>query len=561
MRLTHLTFSNFLSHRSLNVPIDPDTRVLLVCGDNGLGKTAVAQGIRMALLGDPERGLKHKKDMAELITEGERDGMVAVSISDDHTLDYKLNLRTGNYASSSPDLPGDPIALEPEQFLALEPKDRRKLLFKLCNIVLKPETIVQELVHQGHTLERVQSIAHTFRNGFDAAAEEARQKASEARGGWKHVAGENYGDKKALEWQAPVPDVPHDLASKDELEQIVREAEADVQRTKQTADQLRADAQAHMAAADAAQAKADLVHREQALSAAQDEWKVAAAKLEEVKQAASYKGGTTCKCPKCATLLYWNAGMELKVWEEAKPALSPPLASQQLPELQREVAQLQNKVGQLQQLVANARAADQLLQNLPAKPDPEAQRKVEIEHQQAQSRLALARADLNVLVNHDQTKQRAAERTAQAKRYHEDVLAYALLAEKITALPAQYMEAALKAIQPLLDEASAAFGTRVTLGSDMELRYGSVRYGLASDSQQWRLRAAIGYALAVIGNLGVTILDRFDTVNVPHRGPILSWLAKQTRVQVILCATLKEQPVKLPQPPFQVVWLEGKSHG
>lgn len=52
----------------------------------------------------------------------------------------------------------------------------------------------------------------------------------------------------------------------------------------------------------------------------------------------------------------------------------------------------------------------------------------------------------------------------------------------------------------------------MTLGQDMELRYGTVPYGLASESQQWRMRAAMGYALAVVGGLGMVVLDRFDVL-------------------------------------------------
>jgi hypothetical protein len=100
---------------------------------------------------------------------------------------------------------------------------------------------------------------------------------------------------------------------------------------------------------------------------------------------------------------------------------------------------------------------------------------------------------------------------------------------------------------------SNAFGKVVVVGDDMEVRYGTIAYPLASTSQQWRMRMAIGYALAVMSGLEVLVLDDFDCVEPAARGKILEWLSVMCDVQTVLCATLKAKP-DLPAP-FQVHWM------
>lgn len=92
---------------------------------------------------------------------------------------------------------------------------------------------------------------------------------------------------------------------------------------------------------------------------------------------------------------------------------------------------------------------------------------------------------------------------------------------------------------------SKAFGEEVSLYDDMELRYGAFRYGQLSESQKWRAELALGLALAPQSS-GIVLMDRFDMVQVQDRGAILQMLGAQTRAQVIIAATLKEEP-KFPE--------------
>ena len=557
MRLNHLTVSHFLNHRSLNIPVDPAARVLFVCGHNGSGKTGIAQGIRLALTGQPVRGLQYKKDIEELITQGEKDGQFSVTVetNDGKELAYRLNLKTGNYSGSSPELDGSWLSLDPEAFIALPAPERRKLLFNLAGIHLKPETIVRDLVDAGHELHRVQRITGSLRQGFDAAAKEAQSCATEARGGWKAITGETYGSTKGASWRATVPPAEN-TEPVDTLQAIVEEHRQKVDHLREVASSLRHADETHAAASSAQEAKAQLPENEAALKELVDQHTELTKEVDALRIAASYKGGTTCPCPKCGEVLFWDTVGVLKPWDEAKPKQSPPAAHAELETTRLQLSELARRIERVRDLVASGKAAVKLLENLPAQPAPGAARKAEGDFQMAQAALAVAQSDLNLATNQAQEKARAAEKTKQAAEYHADVGAFALLADAITELPGKYLKSALKGVQDLLDEASACMESAVTIGEDMDLRYGTIPYGLASDSQQWRMRAAIGYALAVVGGLGIVVLDKFDVVQVKSRGKMLGWLSSQNRVQVVLCGTLKELP-KLPEPPFQLVWLEG----
>lgn len=554
MRISHITLSHFLNHQALNLPVAADTRVLFVCGGNGQGKTALAQGIKLALTSDLVRGLKYKNQLSELVTQGEKDGLVAVTVEHDGAEStYRLNLHTGTYSGDAPALPGDALALDPEGFVALDANERRKRLFHVAGIQLKPDAIVLDLTNAGHDMERVKRIVPAFRGGFDAAVKEAQTAATEARGGWKAITGETYGSAKGEHWKATPPklDVTTPL---DKLQARVNDLKDSVARLSNEHATLRQAAQAHAAVADTQGVRDSLAKNEKALVELRTERESVAKEVDAIRAAAQYKGGTTCPCPACGVVLYWNSVGALKEWDDAKPAMPPPQAHAALQGINDQLAELDRRIQRVQQAVADGKAASKLTQNLPPEPEAGAVRTAEGKWRVAEAELAVAEGELNAAKNGAREIEQANQRTAQAKALHDDVAGFSALADAVKELPGRYLASALKATQELLDEASAAFSSPVTIGQDMELRYGTIPYPLASESQQWRMRAAVGYALAVMGGLGIVVLDRFDVLQPTARGPVLKWLAGQQRVQVVLCGTLKDAP-KLPEPPFQVAWL------
>ncbi len=555
MRISHINLSHVLNHHALNVAVQPDTRVLLVCGGNGAGKTAIAQSVKLALTGALVRGVRFKNQLSELVTLGEKDGIASVTVMDgSEEKTFRLNLRYGNYSGEAPTFTGDPLSLDPEDFIALDTNERRRTLFRMAGIKVKPEDIVQDLVKAGHALDHVQRIAPALRHGFESASSEAKTAATEARGGWKVITGETYGSTKGEHWKATPPklDVTEPV---DVLQRRVNECREALEVNRQELTDLRQAAQAHQAVADARGDYERLDKNRAALKKLDAKAAKLKKELDALRNDAQQSGGQTCACPACGVMLYWNEKGTLREWDKAKPEVDPPKAYEAMQEKEAEIAAVTRQVAKQQQAIANGEAVAKLIDNLPSEPAPGAAREAEGLVRKAESELVLLQADLDAAKGGEQAISQADERTAKAATLHAEVSGFSELATALQELPGKYIASALTGVQELLDEASEAFDHKVTIGTDMQLRYGQIPYWLASESQQWRMQAAMGYALGVIGGSGIMVLDRFDVLEPRARGPVLKWLSGQTKMQVLLCGTLKEAP-KLPEPPFQVAWLD-----
>jgi hypothetical protein len=81
----------------------------------------------------------------------------------------------------------------------------------------------------------------------------------------------------------------------------------------------------------------------------------------------------------------------------------------------------------------------------------------------------------------------------------------------------------------------------VQISDDMSINYGTRAYELCSESEQWRVNAMIGAAIASIADVGPLILDRVDVLDLPNRGRAMDWINK-IEVQVIAIGTFKALP-------------------
>lgn len=207
--------------------------------------------------------------------------------------------------------------------------------------------------------------------------------------------------------------------------------------------------------------------------------------------------------------------------------------------------------------VDEARAAKLMLERLPARPSPEELAQYEAEARELLDEQNLLAGELETARAAVGAEARAAAATENAARYHADVEAYGALSQAIEALPAKFLSDTLNEVNAALAEVSTAFAKPVTMGEDMELRYGSIPYRLASESQRWRADLALGMALA--GRTGaVVLMDRFDMVQPSDRGAILRMLGAQSKVQVFIGATLKAAPEFPEGSGIGVHWLGAK---
>lgn len=552
MRLQTFRASSYMDHRATVLEIPETARAVVVAGPNGSGKTALIDALRFILTGDLPRGLAYKKDLPSLITEGEKDGWVgATLVRDGRAAEYKISLKTGVASNPAPLGEAGALAVAPQDFMLMDANKRRRALFELYGVSLKQADIVAQLVKDGHAPERLAKVQTALGGGFDAAAKRAKELVSEARGGWQAITGETYGSKKAEGWKAPVPtyDNPGDPRT---IAMQLEEKQVAANRAVRRRDGAQQDEKLHAGSDKLRAQAATLESAAVALEVIEEKITDQRAKVESLRSAASVSGGWTAPCPACKVMLKSTKAGQLEVHDEA--AAAGPRAAAAAEAADAALRALIDERAQQSQKVDEARAAVLALERMPPRPTVVELAQYEKEARALLDELRLLETELETARAAQTAEANAALATDKAAAYHADVAGYGDLATAIEGLPAKFLNATLAKVNDALDAVSKAYGERVHLGADMELRYGTFPYRMLSESQQWRADLALGLALAGAAG-GLVLMDRFDMVQPSDRGAILHMLGTQTHAQVVIGATLKADPAFPADTGLHSIWL------
>ena len=426
---------------------------------------------------------------------------------------------------------------------------------------------------------KVERIAPLLRSGFEAAAKEAKTKATEAKGAWKAVTAETYGDVKAKTWAAPVPDFSQ--ANFDAATAGAAAAAEGVAKAQQAlgaiqaAERTRAEAQARIGALRETAALLErrrdkLARDETALKAAQDELDAAAAKagggprvglvhdLARSVNALLVLGAvdidSVVGVDAYAALAAYNiqhGKIDAAEGDSQAQARIPPLSAARdllasaVRNSMRDVKASEEAASQVQlleQQIASAGRADTAALDI------------------ARQQLATAQAErktcteaIDKLRTAKAAAEGAAQKTAQAAKHHADVEGWDAIAQALApdGIPAELLSAALGPINARLAQSAAdAQWPKVEIGADMGITYGGRQYGLISESEQWRADAMVAEAIASQSNWRLLLLDRFDVLDLQGRSDLIAWLdvlADAGEVDsVFLFGTLKAEPTGLP---------------
>ena len=84
---------------------------------------------------------------------------------------------------------------------------------------------------------------------------------------------------------------------------------------------------------------------------------------------------------------------------------------------------------------------------------------------------------------------------------------------------------------------------------DLTITYNNMPYGLCSESEQWRLDAAIAEAISGLSEVGMFVLDRMDVLHPEERVKLIGWLLriKGRHDSIFVMATLKTKPGGMPE--------------
>lgn len=567
MRITKLEITNFQGLR--HAALDVSAPVLLVAGHNGAGKSSLLDAIAMAFNGQPRR-VSLKKDMAQLVTEGAKKGEARVEWLD---AAYEVQvcgvaLPTGK-GSALTDSPFLPFVLDASRFAALDAKDRRRVLFDLTDASASPAEVGKRLEAKGLDLALFEKVKPLLRSGLPAAVEQAKAYASEARGAWKAITGENYGSEKAVDW---APELLATVVTEDQVAEAGKNLQLLEDDLAEAQQALGASKQARQAADGRAQRIAKLrelvdlePRRRNKLTTDeqnQDEWS------EKVMAAELASSGSVphqpLTCPHCQGAVDLQAGT--LVVHQPPEQIADAEAARRLPEYREYLASAQRAVANSQRDLDECQAAAEQIKALETESASAPTAEAIANGEQAINELRQARdASRAKLVALQEALEAATQREAsiaKAQAAHQDVVAWTGMVDALspTGIPAEILADAIGPVNELLQRLSGTAGwSPVQISADIDVTFGGRLYGLLSESERWRCDATIALAIATISGLRLVLLDRLDVLDLPSRNQAIALMRAMTSDReidsVVVAGTLKEPMAKTPEW-LQAVWIE-----
>ncbi|MCC2950743.1 AAA family ATPase [Pseudomonas sp. 203-8] len=568
MRITKLEITNFQGLR--HAALDVSAPVLLVAGHNGAGKSSLLDAIAMAFNGQPRR-VSLKKDMAQLVTEGAKKGEARVEWLD---AAYEVQvcgvaLPTGK-GSALTDSPFLPYVLDASLFASLDAKERRRVLFDLSGASTSPNQIAERLVAKGHAAALVEKVKPLLRSGFPAAVEQAKAYASESRGAWKAITGENYGSEKAVDW---TPALLATVVTEDQVAEAGKNLQLLEDDLAEAQQALGASKQARQAADGRAQRIAKLrelvdlePRRRNKLTTDeqnQDEWS------EKVMAAELASSGSVphqpLTCPHCQGAVDLQAGT--LVVHQPPEQIADAEAARRLPEYREYLASAQRAVANSQRDLDECLAAAEQIKALEAESVEAPSAEAIANGEQAINELRQARdASRAKLVALQEALEAATQREAsiaKARAAHQDVVAWTGMADALspTGIPAEILADAIGPVNDTLKRLSGIAGwSPVEISTEIDVTFGGRLYGLLSESERWRCDTTIALTIATISGLRLALLDRLDVLDLPSRNQAIALMRAMTSDRevdsVIVAGTLKEPMAKTPEW-LQAVWIDG----
>lgn len=544
------------------------TGVTLVTGPNMSGKSSLKDAVSMALLGQPTR-VNKKKDLDQLLHDGAKKGRAAVFANGEILGEFKLP--KGEHVA--PDLATDHLALllEPSLFAGMGSDSRRTALFQITKCSASMKTIEPMLAGYGVDMALFAEVQPMLRSGFPAAEKYAADKARDAKGAWRGVTGENWGSDKAEGWSVEVPagaPVSDELLAKarTDLAEASRQIEEGQKFLGQLEEQQRQEAGREEKLAELREKAAGLDRAQAKLNATDadlDIWEgnvtAAAAGLSRARDE---EARLTCPC--CDAQLRLEAGK--LVSDDVVRA-----EMQSASEWQVELAKATEARDMLRRTQANDLAAVEScrraaadLAALEAAPafDAEKLEKTNTALAHFRQERDKHQAAVQSLTERKAQMEGAATTNAKAAQFHQEVTAWLAIAEAMSpeGIPAKLLEQALAPInQSLGTLAGMAKWPLVRITKEIEVVSNERAYALCSESEKWRADTLLALAIAMLTDLKLVVLDRFDVLELKARGQLLGMLCELVKLgsmdSVIMLGTMKEKPEGLP-PEVTAHWVQ-----
>lgn len=569
MKIGSIKINSFLGLRHLDVAL---RELNFVAGLNASGKSSLENAIRLAFTGDLTR-VDLKKDIGKLVTEGAKEATIVIDGDPGGSVTITASGKAAGLQNPE-NVPWWAHALTNQTYLSnLDPMGLRRVLFEMSGGTSKAE-IVKRLIQGGGDPGLVTSLDALLVN-FEAAEKEAGSQATQARGEWKGITGETYGEVKAETWKAVKPEIPPQPEDRqlllqtavDELRQSIADAKA---AAGQRANLEKALVQA--------QELAGLVERREIAVAAAlrlvDEHKAIVSDLEgKAAGKAMPDPIATHACPECGSVLHILLGqhvsgspqpslMAKEAYDEANKAKPDPKAKLKLAEQQKALTMLENSLRNAVRdrdaaVMASARVTT-LRDQLEDLPGPGGQATSEQELSKAINALEAHLTEWKRYTDATKAVREADGKTERASRTHKTAVAWAKLKELLSpnGVPAQFLDVVLTEMNDRMrTSAERTKWPQVQIHADMGITCDGRERALCSESEKWRCDAMLTEAVGYLTAECFLMLDRLDVLHPDQRGVCLEWCDKLVTegVQIMLFATLKGKPELQG---VNVVWLD-----
>lgn len=575
MKISSIEITNVLGIKNLSAQLDAP--ITVITAPNGGGKSSIAESIRMAFGGDPER-VRLKGEYKNLIhdKDGAKKGMVSLTVDGEGVL---FNLPKGDTTADYSDKHALPYVLTPSLFTSLKADERRAFLFKLSGQALSREKVKAELLELGADDGKATEVLAYLRGGFPAAVEHAESMLKDCRGAWRGVTGEVYGVQKAADWQPQEAAAEPDQIDIDNAQAIYSEAEAALSVANRELGELTEKARAW---AEYQKSYVPVEDRQKLLDRATAKLEKDTADFEEFQikydelKAKAGDGGRSGLVHDLALAIHRIvsdpnlSASESKPIAQASAALKTyvqqygevgssgcPIAAGKLPELKNALALLEVAKKNAERDVLSAKAAMQEAE-APAQVSDDDVSFKRASVDTAKEALKEHGDNLQKLLSQQKASADAGKVKQAADKHHADFQAWSLIKDALSpsGIPSKIVESAIKPFNDRLAQSAVDTGwAAVAIDSDMRITYGDYEYSQCSASEKYRADTMIAEAISHFSGLKLLLLDAFDILEANARVQMLEWLcilADENEVDtVIALGTLSERVSGLPDTFYQ----------
>lgn len=561
MKINHISISNYCGIENFNAPTPAP--IIFVAGHNKVGKSSFIEAVNLALTGEFARvGLK--KDFGQLVNNKAEKGAIKVTTDKG---DYNINLPTGSGKQINSESLN--LCLLHGMFTQLSIDDQRRAINNATSAKVSDVVVSQELLNRGFD----KSVLKLDLNNLQNAVEQAKDFAKQSRSAWQAITGENYGSKKAENWQAPIPhaDAPNVEAVPDgrieflqsDLENTIAEKSKIQAQIDSNAEHNRHITQLQTQLAGASALKRQLKQHEKELADNNE-------RIANIEFVMAHSQQFTCPC--CQKSLFLQNGELVEASDDVVAKLAEHQnidTSVNINDLRGRTNYLHQQIGSINTQLANL---DRLQADLDSLGDFRTSgQAVADELERLAKHIVATRNEIQRLQtlkqqssmatgSNQQLQAKAEQDTYNAMQYHKAVEIWNSVADLLSPSGevGKLMFQSVDEFNAYLDNAESMISWQsIKFDYDNGMTYDGRPYHLLSESEKWRVDTMVSYAFSKLSNYRIFAIDRFDVLDLPSRLPVMKWLHNLAELgsidTVIMAGTMKETP-KTP-PTFNVFWL------